>query len=210
MVAVVRHGTQHAVVLGSWSHLPMRVRTAVPLSDDELFETCQLNRDLHIERTAEGELVIMPATGGETGRRNAIITARVLTWAERDGTGMAFDSSTGFILANGAERSPDAAWIQRQRWDALTAEQRSRFPPLCPDFVLELRSPSDGLAELQAKMEEYRESGARLGWLIDPSEHLIHVYRPDAEPETLQAPESISGDPVLPGFELDLSSILGA
>jgi Uma2 family endonuclease len=210
MVAVFRQGTQHAVVLGSWGHLPMRVRTAVPLSDDELFETCQLNRDLHIERTAEGELVIMPPTGGDTGRRNAIITARLLTWAERDGTGLAFDSSTGFILPNGAERSPDAAWIQRERWDALTAAQRSKFPPLCPDFVLELRSPSDGLAELQAKMEEYRENGARLGWLIDPDERCVHVYRVGSTVEVLRAPAALSGEPVLPGFTLDLAGLLPA
>lgn len=188
----------------------MRVRAAVPLTDEELFETCQLNRDLHIERTAEGELVIRPPTGGETGRRNAMIIARLHTWAERDATGVAFDSSTGFILPNGAERSPDAAWITRERWDALTAEQRSRFPPLCPDLVIELRSPSDDLAELQAKMEEYRSSGARLGWLIDADARRVHVYRPDTGVELLDAPASVSADAVLPGFTLALGPIFAA
>jgi Uma2 family endonuclease len=200
-------GAQHAVVLAAWSHLPLRVRSAVPLSDDELYEICRVNRDLRIERTAEGELLIMPPTGGETGRRNAILTARLHAWTVRDGTGVSFDSSTGFILQDGAERSPDAAWVARERWDTLTPAQREKFPPLCPDFVIELRSPSVELAALQDKMDEYRRCGARLGWLIDPGTRRVHVYRPDRPVEILDAPASVSGEPLLSWFDLALDTI---
>jgi Uma2 family endonuclease len=177
------------------------------MSDDEFFEFCQLNSWYRIERTAEGDLVIMPPTGGETGNRNFSLTTRFGNWVEADRTGFGFDSSTGFTLPNGAERSPDLAWVERSRWDALTAAERRRFPPLCPDFVVELRSPSDDLEALQAKMEEYLANGARLGWLIDPAERKVHVYRPSAEVVCLEDPKQVSGDPVLPGFVLDLKGI---
>lgn len=187
--------------------LPLRVRPARPLDDDALFALCQANRDLKIERTADGELLIMPPTGGETGARNFNLIGQLASWTRRDGTGIGFDSSTGFILPNGAERSPDAAWLSRARWDALSPEQRKKFVPLCPDFVLELRSPSDTLVELQEKMEEWVANGARLGWLLDPSDRRAFVYRPDAPVAELTAPAQLSGDPVLRGFVLELDEL---
>jgi Uma2 family endonuclease len=179
MVAVPPLGpSKHAIALATWHHLPLRVRTAVPLSDDELFELCQVNGDLRIERTADGEILVMPPTGGETGRQNSALTVQLGRWSELDGSGVSFDSSTGFLLPNGAERSPDAAWVALTRWQALTAEDRAKFAPICPDFVVELWSRSDELGNLRAKMEEYRACGARLGWLIDPVERRVHIYRP--------------------------------
>jgi Uma2 family endonuclease len=178
-----------------------------PMTEEEFFEFCQLNAEWRIERTAEGELILMPPAGGETGNRNAGITALLWLWAETDGTGLVFDSSTGFILPNGAKRAPDAAWIRRSRWEALPLEQRRKFPPLCPDFVVELRSPTDALDMLKEKMAEYLANGAQLGWLIDPAERKVYVYRPDSEVVCLENPESVSGEPVLPGFVLDLAKI---
>jgi len=143
----------------------------------------------------------------ETGNRNIKIAGRLDAWTERDGTGVAFDSSTGFVLPNGAMRSPDASWFKRERLVNLTAEQKQRFLPLCPDFVIELRSPSDPLATVEAKMREYVENGARLGWLIDPEERKVHVYKPGEAGEILSNPGELSGDPVLPGFVLELKPI---
>ncbi len=185
----------------------MRIRPARWTDDDTLYELCRANRDLRIERSAEGELLIMSPTGGETGRRSLALAGRFWSWIEHDGTGVGFDSSTGFLLPNGAERSPDLAWVRRERWDALTADERERFPPVCPDFVLELRSPSDDLDELRAKMDEYIASGASLGWLVDPQERRVHVYRPGRPPEVLDDPSEVSGDPTLPGFRLELTGI---
>jgi Uma2 family endonuclease len=187
--------------------LPLRIRPRVPLSDDALFEFCQRNRDLRIERTSEGDLIVMSPTGAETGRRNFTLTSLFGAWVVRDGTGVGFDSSTGFVLPNGAERAPDVAWLRKSRWEALTVEQRRRFAPLCPDFVIELRSPSDDLEELHAKMREYADNGAALGWLIDPDAKRVWVYRPGEEPEALEAPPTLTGEPVLPGFVLDLAAI---
>lgn len=187
--------------------LTLHVPTTVDLTGDHFFEFCQVNRDLRIERTSQGDLLIMNPAGGETSRRNATLTAMFYLWAQRDGTGLVFDSSGGFTLPNGATRAPDLAWVTRSRWDALPAEDRQRFPPLCPDFVLELRSPTDTLAELQAKMEEYLDNGARLGWLIDPRGRRIYVYRPGSDVECLEDPSRISGDPELPGFVLELGDI---
>jgi Uma2 family endonuclease len=140
------------------------------MSDQEFFEFCRLNRDWRIEQTCEGDLIIMPPTGGETGRRNFNLIGLFSNWVEKDGTGIGFDSSTAFKLPNGAKRSPDLAWIKRERWDALSPADREVFPPLCPDFVVELRSRSDALDTLQEKMQEYIANGASLGWLIDPFE----------------------------------------
>lgn len=187
--------------------MPLVVRPAGGVSDEALAEFCRINRDLRIERTPQGELVIMSPTGGETGRRNFTLIVRFGEWVQRDGTGIGFDSSTGFLLENGAERSPDVAWIRNERWEALMLDQRARFVPLCPDFVVELRSPSDSLDSLQQKMSEYLECGAALGWLIDPEERRVHVYRPGAAAECLEDPAVVTGDPVLPGFELALSAI---
>jgi Uma2 family endonuclease len=183
--------------------LVLRLAPVIDMSDEQFFALCQLNRDLRLERTSQGDLVIMPPTGGETGRTNFRLTGAFYRWVEADGTGVGFDSSTGFTLPNGATRSPDLAWLKRERWEALTTEQRRQFPPLCPDFVLELRSPSDGLATVQAKMQEYLDNGAQLGWLIDPIERKVYVYRPRAPVECLDNPQTVSGDPVLPGFVLE-------
>ncbi|HLG14005.1 MAG TPA: Uma2 family endonuclease [Blastocatellia bacterium] len=180
---------------------------SVRVSEEEFYALCRDNPELRIEMTAEGELIIMPPTGSETGRRNSTLTQRVANWAEADGTGLSFDSSTGFILPNGAKRSPDASWIKKERWHALAPEQRERFAPICPDFVVELRSPDDRLPVLQAKMVEYIENGARLGLLLDPIQRSVYVYRPNQQPEQIDNPETISGDPVLPGFVLKLKDI---
>jgi Uma2 family endonuclease len=178
-----------------------------PVTEEDFFAFCQLNPDWRLERTAEGEVIFMPPAGGETGRQNSQFNRLLGNWAEADGTGVVFDSSTGFELPNGAKRSPDAAWVRRSRWEALTPEQRRKFPPLCPDFVAELRSPSDALETLQEKMEEYLANGAELGWLIDPLERKVTIYRPGTEPVCLDNPEQVNGDPVLPGFVLDLRRI---
>ena len=178
-----------------------------PMNDGEFFELCQSNPDLHIEMTSTGDLIIMPPTGGETGHRNATLTAVFHFWAEADGTGVDFDSSPVFRLPNGAKRSPDVAWIRRSRWEALTQEEREKFPPLCPDFVIELRSRTDDLATLKAKMEEYVANGAQLGWLIDPLERKVSVYRPQAPLACLDQPEELSGEPELPGLRLLVSRL---
>jgi Uma2 family endonuclease len=200
-------GRETVPIVTPLRHLPMRVRAAVPITDDALFEFCRINRDLRIERTKEGELLIMSPTGGETGRRNFTLIGIFAAWSARNGTGVGFDSSTGFLLPNGAERSPDLAWVHGHRWHKLTPDQRGRFVPLCPDFVVELRSPSDDLAELQAKMQEYRDNGAALGWLIDPEQRCVFVYRRGAPVERADAPVRLSGEPTLPGFALDLTAI---
>jgi Uma2 family endonuclease len=179
------------------------------LTDRDFFEFCRLNRELRIERTSDGDLVIMPPTGGSSGRRSFTLAGLFFAWVEADGTGIGFDSSTGFTLPNGAKRSPDLAWVKRARWEALTEAEREEFPPLCPDFVVELRSRTDAIRDLQAKLREYLANGALLGWLIDPSEKKVYVYRPSAEVTCLDNPKTVSGDPVLAGFVLDLERLWG-
>ncbi|MBI1930007.1 Uma2 family endonuclease [Candidatus Poribacteria bacterium] len=179
----------------------------IDLTEEQFFEFCQINRDLRIERTAKGELIIMPPTGWETGRRNIDLATVVNLWAKQEGSGVASDSSTGFILPNGATRSPDAAWVKRSRLAALTPEQRKKFLPLCPDFVIELRSASDSVSDLQDKMQEYIDNGAQLGWLIDPERKRVYVYRPQSPVECLENPSTLSGEPVLPGLVLELKEI---
>jgi Uma2 family endonuclease len=180
----------------------------VNLTDEQFFQLCQHHREYRFERTATGALIIMPPTGGETSRRNSDIIVQLGMWNRQTQRGIVFDSSGGFRLLNGADRSPDAAWVAKDRWNALTPDQRQTFPPLCPDFVVELRSPSDDLNTLQAKMQEYIENGAQLGWLIDPQTRQVKVYRPNQEPVCLNAPPILSGEPILPGFQLDLTDIL--
>jgi Uma2 family endonuclease len=180
---------------------------SVRLTDEQFYQLCQDNEDLRLELTAEGELIIMPPTGGTTGSRNSTINYQIAGWAIKDGTGLSFDSSTMFILPNGAKRSPDGSWVSRERWDALSQEERDKFAPLCPDFVLELRSPSDSLSFLQDKMDEYISNGAGLGFLLDPKAKRVYVYRPGQPVESLDNPRTVSGDPVLPGFVLDLKDI---
>lgn len=177
------------------------------MSDEEYFQFCQRHPDLRIELTSEGDLIIMPPTGGETGRSNFKLIMHFANWAEADGTGIGFDSSTEFALPNGAFRSPDVAWVRKERWESLSPNERKRFPPLCPDFVIELRSDTDRLRTLQAKMQEYVDSGAQLGWLIDPLERKVWIYRPNAAVECLDNPASVSGEPLLPGFVLPLDGI---
>ena len=179
----------------------------VQLDVDQFYELCRLNRELRIERAAGGGLSIMPPAGGDTSRRNAEIVRQLANWAGRNAAGTCFDSSCGFALPNGAIRSPDAAWVLRARLNALTERQRSRFLPLCPDFVVELRSPTDSLQVLQDKMREYMDNGAGLGWLIDPQRREIFVYRPDGSVECLHAPEHLSAEPPMAGFRLELDEI---
>jgi len=185
----------------------LHTRPALEMDEEQFFEFCQLNREWRIERSAEGDLEVMVPTGGETSNRNSHLNYQLTGWTLRDGMGVAFDSNGGFILPNGAMRSPDASWVERERLANLTAEQKQRFLPLCPDFVIELRSPSDPLSTIEAKMREYIENGARLGWLLDPEERKAHIYRPDEQTRTLDKPEKISGDPILPSFVLELKPI---
>lgn len=177
------------------------------LDDDQLYEFCRVNAELRIERTSAGELLIMPPAGSETGMRNAGLTYQLEAWSRKNGSGVAFDSSTGFTLPDGSMLSPDASWIERSRWEALPAEKRRKFSPLCPDFVIELLSPSDNLSVTQEKMEVYLANGARLGWLIDPEPKQVLVYRPGVPVDRLDQPPSISAEPELPGFVLDLTDI---
>jgi Uma2 family endonuclease len=187
--------------------LILRIPPALALTEDQFFELCQLNRDLWIERTAKGDWSIMPPVGGDTGSREAEIIMQLRMWAKRDGTGTAFSSSAGFRLPNSAVRGPDAAWMLNSRLAQFSAEQRRRFIRACPDFVLELRSPSDRLEDQQAKMLEYVANGARLGWLLDPDTRQVYIYRPNAAIARLDNPTTLTGDDVLPGFELDLREV---
>jgi Uma2 family endonuclease len=187
--------------------LVLRLPASLPMDEDQFFDFCQENDALRIERNAQGELIIMPPAGGETGDRNFRLVVLFGQWVERDGSGVGFDSSTGFIFPNGAERSPDVAWVKRERLAALTPEQKARVLPLCPDFVIELRSPSDRLKPLQDKMQEYIDNGARLGWLLDPSPNRAYIYRPNRPVEQHDNPATLSGDPELPGFVLPVAAI---
>lgn len=188
--------------------ITLNFKTIFDLTDEAFYELCRSNPDVKFERTATGELIVMSPTGGESGHRNADITIDLGLWNRQSQLGVTFDSSTCFKLPNGAERSPDASWVRGDRWAALTPEQRQKFPPLAPDFVVELRSASDDLNPLQAKMQEYIENGVQLGWLINPQDQQVEIYRAGQPVEILQSPQSLSGEPVLPGFTLDLSRIL--
>jgi Uma2 family endonuclease len=179
----------------------------IHLSDEQFYQLCQANRDVKFERTAKGELIVMPPTGWGTGKRNSELTFQLQAWSRQNNLGIAFDSSTGFTLPNGADRSPDAAWVKRERIDSLNPDP-NKFLPLAPDFVVELMYASDSLEKTQAKMQEYRDNGVRLGWLIDPHNQRVEIYRPEQDVEVLHSPISLSGEDVLPGFVLDLSEIL--
>jgi Uma2 family endonuclease len=190
--------------------LVLRLPDCLPMDEEQYFALCQENETLWIERNARGELVIMPPAAGDGGIKNAELNSQLSDWARQDGTGRVFDSSSGFRLPNGATRGPDAAWVVRGRLLALPPEERERFLPLCPDFVAELRSSTDRLSFLQHKMEEYMANGARLGWLLDPRHRQVHVYRPGVPMEQLHDPATLSGDPVLPGFVLDVARVFDA
>ena len=178
------------------------------VTPEQFAELAIANRDLRLERTATGVLIVNPPTGGESGKRNFSITGQLSYWYEaNDSLGEAFDSSTGFKLPNGANRSPDASWVARERWESLTQEQKDGFVPLCPDFVVELRSKTDSIKKLQAKMQEYMDNGAQLGWLIDPHNQRVEIYRPGQAVEVLENPSSLSGESILPGFTLSLKRI---
>ncbi|MBW4447386.1 MAG: Uma2 family endonuclease [Spirirestis rafaelensis WJT71-NPBG6] len=188
--------------------LPSTLKLNIDLTDEQYFQLCQNNRDYRFESTAEGELLIMPPTGSDTGNRNIELAYQLQAWSRQNNLGKAFDSSTGFTLPNGAKRSPDASWVKIERWNALTPEQQESFAPICPDFVVELRSRTDSLKELQDKMQEYIDNGAKLGLLIDRKNKRVEIYRPLKEVEILENPASLSGEDVLPGFVLDLTLIL--
>ncbi|NEU72533.1 Uma2 family endonuclease [Hassallia byssoidea VB512170] len=188
--------------------LPSTLKLNIDLTDEQYFQLCQNNRDYRFEHTAEGELLIMPPTGSDTGNRNIELAYQLQAWSRQNNLGKAFDSSTGFTLPNGAKRSPDASWVKIERWNALTPEQQEKFAPICPDFVVELRSRTDSLKELQEKMQEYIDNGANLGWLIDRKKKRVEIYRPGKEVEILENPATLSGEDVLPGFVLDLTAIL--
>ena len=185
----------------------LKLSPLIEMDDNQFAEFCSLNPNLRIERTKNGELEIMAPVFSETGGKEGEIFGQLWNWSKRDGSGRAFGPSAGFTLPNSAIREPDASWISFSRLQALTPEQRSGFYKICPEFVIELRSDSDRLSVLQAKMEEYIANGARLGWLIDPQTTRVYTYRPDAEVQILQDPDSISADPFLPGFTLDLTEI---
>jgi len=187
--------------------LTLNLNPIIKLTDEQFFQLCQENDNIRLERTAKGELIIMSPTGGETSSSNAGLTAQVWIWNDQNKLGKVFDSSGGFKLPNGANRSPDAAWVKLERWNALSLEQQKKFPPLCPDFVVELLSPSDSLKETQDKMREYRDNGALLGLLINRKNRQVEIYQPGAEVQVLDHPTQVSCDPILPGFVLNLGSI---
>jgi Uma2 family endonuclease len=189
--------------------LILNLNPVMELTNEQFLQLCQNNRDLRLERTSEGELIIMPPTGWGSGNRNIKLSARLETWAEADGIGLAFDSSTGFKLPNGADRSPDASWVRMERIEAIKPNPAS-FMPLAPDFAVELRSASDSLEPLQSKMQEYISCGVRLAWLIDPQNRRVEIYRSGSNVEVLQSPTSLTGEDVLPGFVLDLQGILNS
>ncbi|MFN2513046.1 MAG: Uma2 family endonuclease [Pyrinomonadaceae bacterium] len=177
------------------------------LTDEQFEKLCQDNPDLRIELTSKGELIIMPPTGMKTGWRNSIITGRLLEWTEKDGSGLSFDSSTLFTLPDGSKRSPDASWIRRERVEKLSQEEQAGFAAIVPDFVIELRSPNDRCPVLEEKMLDYMRNGVQLAWLIDPTSKRLYIYRPNQPVETLDDPESVSAEPELPDFTLNLQEI---
>lgn len=185
----------------------LKLEPAIHLTPTQFYQLCQENPDFKLERTVAGELVIMAPTGGETGKRNSQLNLQLGLWNEQTQLGEVFDSSTGFTLPNGSDRSPDASWIAKSRWEALTGEERERFIPLCPDFVVEIMSPSDSLSKAREKMIEYHQNGCRLGWLINRKNQQVEIYRIGREREILTCPETLSGEDVLPGFILKLNKI---
>ncbi len=189
------------------SSIPLQIPPTLPITDEQFMALARANPDLQLERTAQGGLITMAPTGGESGRYNAEINLDVGLWNRQRRQGQVFDSSTGFRLPNGAIRSPDLAWVAQSRWNALTPEQRQGYVPLCPDFVIELASPTDTLADLQGKMREYQQNGCRLGWLIDPKTATVEIYRRDRPPETVPLTQSLSGETVLPGLQLNLATL---
>jgi Uma2 family endonuclease len=186
----------------------LNLEPLIHLSAEQFKQLSIANPDAKLELTQKGELVVMSPTGGESGIRNIELSCQLQVWVKKDRSGVAFDSSTMFHLPSGSFRSPDTSWISLDRWNALSDDQKKTFPPLCPDFVIELRSPSDSLKDLREKMQEYIDNGARLGWLIDPLTLKVEIYRPGQPPEVLIQPTQLSGENVLSGFVLDLTGVL--
>ncbi len=182
----------------------LKLDPIIQLSDEQFYRLCQFNPDLRLERNAKGELIVNPPTGGDTGTFNAGLIGEFYIWNKQTQLGFLFDSSTGFKLPNGATRSPDVSWIESERWGQLTPKQQEGFPPIVPDFILELMSPSDELRDVQAKMKEYIDNGVRLGWLVNRKGRCVEIYRPKAEIEIVKMPAILTAEDVLPGFSLNL------
>ena len=180
---------------------------AVGLTPDQFYRLCSDNPELRLELTAQKEIVIMPPACSESGAWNFNVNAQLAEWIKKDGRGIGFDSSAGFTLPNAAVRAPDAAWVLREKWDALTKKQRLKFAPVVPNFVIEIRSQSETLRQQSSKMEEYMAAGVPLGWFLDPFDRKVYIYRRGEQPKVLENPESVSGDPELPGFVLDLAQV---
>jgi Uma2 family endonuclease len=189
--------------------LTLNLNSVIKLTREQFYQLCEENPDLKLERNAQGELIIMPPTGGETGKSNSTINAQIWFWNDQNQLGEVFDSSTGFTLPSGADRSPDVYWVEKYRWDALTKEQKEKFIPLCPDFVIEILSPNDSLKKTQEKMQEYIENGCRLGWLVNRKKQEVEIYRPGKQVEVLKLPQTLSGENILPGFVLNMQRIWG-
>jgi Uma2 family endonuclease len=192
---------------GRMTAYTINLNAVIHMTDEQFYQLCRMNPDLKFERNAIGELIVMSPTGGETGNRNIEVAGDFVLWNRQAKLGKLFDSSTGFKLPNGADRSPDIAWVRQDRWDALNPNQKEIFPPLAPDFVLELMSPSDSLSTLQAKMQEYQDNGVRLGWLIDRKTRRVEIYRIGQSVEVLENPDELSGEAVLPGFVLGMAIV---
>ena len=193
----------------SESELPVRLRFDRPMTDDELMRFCAENDDLRVERDANGELIVMSPAGGGSSSRNAQLNRQLGNWADETGVGNTFDSSSGFRLPDGSMRSPDAALIAWPRWNALSEKQQEEFPPICPEFVIELRSPSDRLIPLQEKMRLWVANGAELAWLVDPSRKTVEIYRPGREAEVVEGGSAVEGEGPVAGFVLELGKIWG-
>ncbi len=185
----------------------LNLNPIIQLTKEQFYALCETNPDTKLELNAKGELIVMSPTGGETSAWNSELNADLVIWNRQTGLGKTFDSSGGFSLPNGAQRSPDVAWIRLEKWNALTSEEKKGFLPLCPDFVIELLSPSDSWKQGTEKMEEYRENGCRLGWLIEPRNKRVAIYRSQQAVEILEAPNFLSGEDVLKGFNLNLAKI---
>jgi len=187
--------------------LTLRLDPILQLTDDQFLEICRANPDVKLEQNEKGELIIVAPTGGDTGIYNAKLTTRFVVWNEQAKLGEVFDSSTCFQLPSGAKRSPDVAWVHQDRWDSLSPEEKEKFPPIAPDFVLELLSPTDSLKELQEKMQEYISNGVKLGWLLDRKTRRVEIYRPGQDVEILEDSATLSGENLLPNFRLNLQSV---
>ncbi len=187
--------------------ITLNLNPIIQLTDEQFYQLCQENQDVQLERNAKGEIIVMHPSGGETSRSNSALNLQVGLWNEQTQLGEVFDSNGGFSLPKGGDRAPDVAWVKKERWDSLTPEQKEKFLPLCPDFLIELLSPSDSLKKTQEKMQEYLDNGLRLGWLINRKTQEVEIYRQGQDVEILESPSTLSGEDVLPGFILNLQKI---